>query len=230
MRDINRMENEDRAFLNYRQFIERHYDGLPGALTALTGWLTGHEGLAGRLIQKNGFDVRGCKMILDAGCGNGRYSKFLLKEADADAKITAFDLSQQMLRRAKQRLQSDRVSHVAADLTRLPYPDAAFDAVVCGWVLEHLPDPRPGLASLARVLQPGGKMLLLVTEDTFNGRWCARLWHCRTHRRPELRAVCRECGLAWVRELWFSRLHAALGLGGIIVELKRDVTLASGAA
>jgi SAM-dependent methyltransferase len=213
---------EERGFLNYRRFIERHYDGLPGALTAVTGWLTGHEGLAGRLIRQQGFDVRGAKHILDAGCGNGRYSKFLLREADADAKITAFDLSQQMLRRARERLKSERVTHVSADLTRLPYPDQTFDAVVCGWVLEHLPDPRPGLSALARVLKPGGKMLLLVTEDTFTGRWCARLWHCRTHRRAELKEVCRDCGLSWQRELWFSGMHRWLGLGGIIVDLKRD--------
>src|SRR5262249_6494397 len=100
---------DQRSFLSYRGFIQRHYDGLAGALTAVTGWLTGHEGLAGRLINRTGFDVRGCKQILDAGCGNGRYSKFLLKEADADAVLTAFDLSQQMLRRARQRLQSERV-------------------------------------------------------------------------------------------------------------------------
>src|SRR5262249_60254242 len=119
------------------------------------------------------------------------------------------------------RLQSERVTHAAADLTRLPYADATFDALVCGWVLEHLPDPRPGLLSLARVLKPGGKMLLMVTEDTFTGRWCARLWHCRTHRPAELRQVCQECGLVWVRELWFSRWHGKMGLGGIIVELQR---------
>src|SRR5262245_21197655 len=76
-----------------RRFIQEHYDGLPGALTAVTGLVTGHEALAGRLIQPQGFDVRGCKRILDAACGNGRYSRFLLRQADPDALITAFDLS-----------------------------------------------------------------------------------------------------------------------------------------
>jgi ubiquinone/menaquinone biosynthesis C-methylase UbiE len=212
-------EPRRRSFLDYRRFIKDHYDGIPGKLTAVTGILTGHEALAGRLIREGAFDVRGCKRILDAGCGNGRYSKFLLREADPDAQLTAFDLSPGMLRRAKNRLPGHRVSHALADLTRLPYADTTFDAIVCGWVLEHLPDPRPGLRELGRVLRPGGKLLLMATEDTLTGAMCSRLWHCRTYNRVDLRRICAECGLQWHKEHWFSRLHARLGLGGILVEL-----------
>src|SRR5437588_201388 len=104
-----------RSFLDYRRFIQRHYDGLPGALTSVTGLLTGHEALAGLLIRPEAFDVRGCRHILDAGCGNGRYSSFLLKHADADARITAFDLSPKMLHRARQRLASERITFAIAD-------------------------------------------------------------------------------------------------------------------
>jgi ubiquinone/menaquinone biosynthesis C-methylase UbiE len=210
------------SFLDYRRFIQRHYDGLAGKFTAFTGLVTGHETLAGRLIRPSAFDVRGCKHILDAGCGNGRYSKFLLRQADPDAFITAFDISQQMLQRARRRLKNDRVSHVSADLTRLPYADSLFDAVVCGWVLEHLPDPRTGLLELARVMRPGGKLLLMVTEDTFTGWMCSRMWHCRTHNRAELERICRACGFHWEKSFWFSRLHALLLLGGIIVECRHQ--------
>jgi SAM-dependent methyltransferase len=212
---------QQRSFLDYRRFVEHHYDGMAGQMTRWTGWLTGHETLAGRLIRPAAFDVRGCKHILDAGCGNGRYTRFLLQHADPDAVLTGFDISQNMLHRAQQRVNSPRVTLVSADLTRLPYPDAFFDAAVCGWVLEHLPDPRPGLRELARVLRPGGKLLLLVTEDTFTGAMCSRMWHCRTHNRAELERVCKECGLVWLKPLWFSRLHALLHLGGIIVEMQR---------
>jgi SAM-dependent methyltransferase len=214
-------EPRRRPFGAYRNFIQNHYDGLPGALTSVTGLLTGHEALAGRLIRPGAFDVRGCKRILDAACGNGRYSRFLLRHADPDAVLTSFDLSPRMLHRARARLKSERVSQAVADLTRLPYADASFDAIVCGWVLEHLPDPRPGLKELARVLQPGGKLLLLSTEDTLTGAMCSRLWHCRTYNREHLRQVCAECGLRWEREMWFSGMHRVLKLGGIIVELRR---------
>jgi ubiquinone/menaquinone biosynthesis C-methylase UbiE len=211
-----------KPFKEYRSSIRKHYDGVAGALTAVTGFLTGHEALAGRLIRPGAFDVRGCKRILDAGCGNGRYSRFLLRHADPDAVLTSFDLSLGMLQRARARLRSPRVTHAVADLTRLPYGDGTFDAVVCGWVLEHLPDPTPGLRELARVMRPGGKLLLLCTEDTLTGAMCSRLWHCRTYNRAQLRERCGACGLRWQRELWFSWVHRWLKLGGIIVELQKD--------
>jgi SAM-dependent methyltransferase len=218
---IESKDPQQRSFTDYRRYIQNHYDGLPGKLTAVTGLLTGHEALAGHLLSPGGFDVRGCKRILDAGCGNGRYSRFLLREADPDAILTGFDYSQQMLYRARQRLQSERVQLAAADLTRLPYADASFDAIVCGWVIEHLPDPRPGLRELARVLRPGGKLLLLATEDTLLGAMCSRLWHCRTYNRQKLRTECAACGLEWQRDRWFSRMHEHLRLGGIIMELRK---------
>jgi ubiquinone/menaquinone biosynthesis C-methylase UbiE len=208
--------------LDYRRFIENHYDGLAGKLTRFTGLVTGHEALAGRLIRPSAFDVRGCKHILDAACGNGRYTRVLLRHADADAQITGFDLSQRMLKRARRRVPSPRVTLVSADLTRLPYPDAYFDAVVCGWVLEHLPDPRPGLKELARVMRSGAKLLLLVTEDTLTGSMCSRMWHCRTYNRTELLRACQQCGFRWERPLWFTRFHRILKLGGIIAELVRE--------
>ncbi len=209
-------------FEKYRSDIKDHYDGFAGALTKVTGFLTGHEALAGRLIRPKAFDVRGCKSILDAACGNGRYSKFLLRHADEDASLTCFDLSPQMIVRARARLKSDRVTYAVADMTKLPYKDNAFDAAVCGWALEHLPDPREGLREFARVIQPEGKFLLLCTEDTFTGAMCSRLWHCRTYNRQELRKLCEEAGFRWERELWFSRVHKWLKLGGIIVELRRE--------
>src|SRR5882757_7140626 len=191
----------------YKRFIQGHYDGIAGKLTGITGLITGHEALAGHVFKPNAFDLRGCKRILDAGCGNGRYSKFILKQADADALITGFDLSQRMLKRARRRIPNPRVSLSSADLTRLPYPDAFFDALVCGWVLEHLPDPRPGLKELARVLAPGGKFLLMTTEDTLTGSMCSRMWHCRTYAREELARNCEESGLRWKRDFYFSKVH-----------------------
>jgi ubiquinone/menaquinone biosynthesis C-methylase UbiE len=189
-------------FNEYRSFVQHHYDGIAGKLTSLSGLFTGHSILAGQVLRPEAFDLRGCKRILDAGCGNGRHCKYILRRSDSDAAIHAFDLAQRMLKRSRRRLKSSRVNYVAADLTRLPYPSDYFDAIVCGWVLEHLPDPLPGLKELTRILQPGGKLLLMTTEDTFAGSMSSSLWHCRTYNRHELRRCCAECGLVWHRPLY----------------------------
>ena len=204
----------------YRQLVRSKYDGLAGSLTKVTGLVSGHEALANRVISPNAFDVRACHSVLDAGCGNGRYSVAVRRQAP-DARITGFDLSLNMLARARNRLGTSNVGFASADVTHLPFADGAFDCAVCGWVLEHLPDPRPALREFHRVLQPGGKFLLMCTETTITGAMCSRLWHCRTYRRTELRAACEECGFVWAREHWFSKLHRMLHLGGIIVELRR---------
>ena|ERR1043165_9953998 len=210
-----------KPYSEYRNFIRNHYDGLAGKLTVVSGFLTGHELLAGRILKPSAFDVSGCKRILDAGCGNGRHCKVILRRVGPDAQIHAFDISQRMLGRANHRLKSDRINYVAADLTRLPYADVFFDAIVCGWVLEHLPDPHPGLHELARILCPGGKLLLMTTEDTLAGAMTSSLWHCRTYNRRELQKAAETCGLVWHRQLYFSLLHRIFRLGGIIVELHR---------
>jgi ubiquinone/menaquinone biosynthesis C-methylase UbiE len=220
---IESKKHRKQSFPEYRSFIQHHYDGLAGKLTSVSGIFTGHSILAGQVLRPEAFDLRGCKRILDAGCGNGRHCKHILRRGDSDASIHAFDLSQRMLKRSRRRLKSSRINYLAADLTRLPYADEFFDAIVCGWVLEHLPDPRPGLQELTRILQPGGKLLLMTTEDTFAGSMSSSLWHCRTYNRFELRRHCEECGLIWHRPLYFSKLHRIFKLGGIIVELHKPI-------
>ena len=101
---------------------------------------------------------------------------------------------------------------------KMPFADDSFDCVTCGWVLEHLPDPKPGLADVARVLKPGGSALILATEDTLTGAVVSRTWKCRTYNRKELEAACDEVGLPWNRQLWFTRFHRFFKMGGILVE------------
>lgn len=206
-------------YQRYKKEVRSVYDGPKGAMLAWASRLSGHLALGERLLKHRKFDLAGRQRILDVGSGAGQILKHLLKYADRDARLTGFDLSHEMLKRARRRIESNRPDLVTADLTMLPFQDAAFDCVTCGYVLEHLPDPRPGLTELARVLEPGGRMLLIATEDNFGGAWTSRFWLCRTYNRAELRQTCEEIGLAWHRELWFSRLHEAIRAGGICVEL-----------
>jgi ubiquinone/menaquinone biosynthesis C-methylase UbiE len=209
------------SYEEYRDAVREKYDGPQGALLSTASFLSGHLAMGDRLFRKRRFDLRGCKRILDVGSGAGQIAKHLLRYADTDASLTCFDLSPEMLRRARSRLKSGVPRHVVADVTRLPFADGSFDTVTCGYVLEHLPDPRPGLRELSRVLVPGGRMLLFATEDNMSGALTSRLWLCRTFNRRELRVMCEEAELGWTRELWFSRMHEVLRAGGICVEMTR---------
>jgi ubiquinone/menaquinone biosynthesis C-methylase UbiE len=205
----------------YRQKVKDVYGGPQGALLATASHLSMHVPLGRRLFRTRKFDLRGMKSILDVGSGAGQIAGHLLDFADPDARITCIDISQPMLRRARQRLKSDRPVFVVADLTALPFADHSFDGITCGYVLEHVPDPASGLRELARVLRTGGRMLLLTTEDNFSGAWTSRFWYCRTYNRRELMELCESLRLRWKKELWFTPIHRAIRAGGICVEIEK---------
>ncbi|NUQ61776.1 MAG: class I SAM-dependent methyltransferase [Pirellulales bacterium] len=210
------------SYEQYREKVRDVYDGPQGAILAACSMLSLHTALGDRLFKERKFDLRGSRQILDVGSGAGQIARHLLRYAERGAGITCFDLSHEMLRRARQRLKSDRPRFVVADLTRLPFADATFDCVTCGYVLEHVPDPRLGLSELSRVMMPGARMLLLTTEDSFSGAWTSRLWCCRTYNRQELLRTCEELGLEWKKELWFTRMHKVFRAGGICVEIVKQ--------
>jgi len=210
------------SFEEYRDKVRDVYDGPQGAMLAACSMISLHTTLGERLLRKRKFDLRGCRHVLDVGSGAGQIAKHLLKYADPQAELTCFDLSHEMLRRARNRLKTKRPQFVVADLSRLPFADRSFDCVTCGYVLEHLPDAQLGLAELSRVMMSGARMLLLATEDNLSGAMTSRMWCCRTYNRRELARICREVDLRWNQELWFTRMHRALRAGGICVELVKE--------
>lgn len=92
-------------------------------------------------------------VVLDAGCGTGRISRYL---ADRGCAVRGVDLSGGMLRMA-QRDHPD-IATTVGSITDLPYDDLSFDALVYWYSIIHLPDealPRV-FSEAARVLRPGG--------------------------------------------------------------------------
>ncbi|MDA7978155.1 MAG: class I SAM-dependent methyltransferase [Pirellulales bacterium] len=205
----------------YRDAVRDVYDGKQGAFLLACSMLSLHAPLGERIFSTRRFDLSRRKRILDVGSGAGQIAKHLTRHADANASITCFDISPGMVRRAVRRIKSNRPNYLVADLTQLPFADNTFDCVTCGYVLEHLPDPEVGLRELHRVMQPGGSMLLLTTEDNFGGAWTSRLWRCRTYNRREIRDLCKSLGFEWAQEIWFTRVHKIFRAGGICVELRK---------
>lgn len=97
--------------------------------------------------------------ILEVAIGTGRN----LPHYPADATITGIELSPAMLAIAKQRaadLGRDVDLHTG-DAQALPFPDEAFDTVLCALSLCTIPDPAAAIGEMKRVLVPGGRLLLV---------------------------------------------------------------------
>lgn len=209
--------------LQYRNSVRKLYDGPAGAALALASFVSLHEPLIGRLLRNGNFRLNERKSFLDVGSGAGQIMGHLLRMSAPDARLVSFDLSHPMLKRAEQRLKSDRPISVAGDLMRLPFADESFDFITCGWVIEHLPDPVPGLKEISRVLRPGGSVLILATENSLPGTVVSHTWKCRTYSRAELQAAFEAAGLPWGRQFWFTPVHRLLRIGGILVEATKPL-------
>jgi ubiquinone/menaquinone biosynthesis C-methylase UbiE len=95
--------------------------------------------------------------LIEVGAGFGR----LGDEYGGYREVTLFDPSESLLQAAAERLGVDpRFRFVAGDAHRLPFDDATFDAVVCVRVVHNLADPGRAFGEFARVLRPGGSLVL----------------------------------------------------------------------
>ena len=99
--------------------------------------------------------------ILEIGVGTG----LSFDDYDASTEITGIDLSEPMIARARLRAASGRYPHVKGlavmDAHNLEYPDASFDCVVGQFVITLVADPERVLSECARVVRPGGQIILV---------------------------------------------------------------------
>lgn len=110
--------------------------------------------------------------IVDVGCGPGLLAEDLAAAVGAAGDVLAVDVSQSMVAMASRRCAAlGQVRTAQAHANALPAPEGAFDAVVCTQVLEYVPDAAGALREFARVLRPGGRLLLMDTD------WESCVWH-----------------------------------------------------
>ena len=103
----------------------------------------------------------GIGRVLDVGTGTGRMLEVLASRVEAGLGV---DASRAMLALARARLARPGLGHCAvrqADMYRLPLPDRAYDLVLLHMVLHHAEDPAAALAEAARVLAPGGRLVVV---------------------------------------------------------------------
>jgi demethylmenaquinone methyltransferase / 2-methoxy-6-polyprenyl-1,4-benzoquinol methylase len=127
---------------------------------------------------------------LDVCCGTGDLALELAVRVGPTGEVVGCDFSVPMLEIARRKADRTRATWVRfdwADALALPYEDATFDAVTVGFGVRNLADLDRGLGELARVLRPGGRLVILeITQP----------------RRPPL---------SWFYSLWFDRAVPLLG-------------------
>jgi ubiquinone/menaquinone biosynthesis C-methylase UbiE len=145
--------------------------------------------------------------VIDVGTGPGRIP-IALCQADPEIRVFGVDLAEEMLSRARANVAeaglSRRVRFANADAKALSQPDASFEAVISNTIIHHIPDPELAIAEMARIVAPGGT---IVVRDLYRPDDLATLNHL----------VSTYAGDASVaaRALFEASLHAALTLDEI---------------
>jgi demethylmenaquinone methyltransferase/2-methoxy-6-polyprenyl-1,4-benzoquinol methylase len=112
-------------------------------------------------------DVQEGQHVLDVACGTGRGTVGLAQAVGPVGRVDALDLSESMLEQARIKMEkrglSDRVHFRQGNARELPYPEAAFDVLYNGYMFDLIPLDgfSPILREFARVLKPGGKLVLV---------------------------------------------------------------------
>jgi ubiquinone/menaquinone biosynthesis C-methylase UbiE len=161
-----------------------------------------------------GHDLHG-QDWLDAGCGSGTLARYLV---ESGARVLGVDAAEEMITLARELSSQDvatpqlRFEHIAT-IARLPLPDQSLDGILCSSVLEYVPDPAACLAEFARVLRPGGLLVVSVANRNslvrkaqlathrlgrvLRQRWCAFLDYSHNqYATTDFRLLLKKHGFA----------------------------------
>jgi ubiquinone/menaquinone biosynthesis C-methylase UbiE len=144
----------------------------------------------------------GPRRVVEVGCGRGEASERIARELGAE--VVAIDQSKRMVELARTRGVDARVG----DVQDLTFDDGSFDCALAAWMLYHVSDLDRGLAELARVLRPGGR-LVAVTNAARN---LPELWDALGVGDVGLRAFSAETGAEALRR-HFLRVERRVARG-----------------
>ena len=176
--------------------------------------------------------------ILDVGCGSGRHLAAALNIDQAE--IVGLDPNVEDLIQARQRLdlhrrlgvwgRNVRCNLASGCLGRLPFPSNTFDLIICSEVLEHLADIPGAIRELARILTPGGQLIISVPR-----RWPETIcWllseeyrntpggHQRIFKAGHLCQMVCDQGFSHTHTHWAHSLHAPFWWLKCLVGVKWD--------
>ncbi|MCK0196650.1 class I SAM-dependent methyltransferase [Ancylobacter sp. 6x-1] len=172
--------------------------------------------------------------ILEFGVGTG----IALPHYRRTNRVVGVDISEPMLQKARERVEKERLDHVEGlclmDGAQMGFADASFDIAIAQFVITVVPQPEETLDELARVLRPGGEIILVNHLGAEDGvRASFERWFARRARklgwRPEFQlARLRDWALKNGTVEMVTPRNVALGMYTMVRFRKLDVTCAAG--
>jgi phosphatidylethanolamine/phosphatidyl-N-methylethanolamine N-methyltransferase len=192
-----------------REMVERAYDRWAPIYDLVFGGVFG-KGRRAAIVATNSIGGR----VLEVGVGTG----ISLPQYAPNVRIVGTDISEAMLRKAKRRVVDLGLKNIEGlavmDAEKLEFPDGSFDVVMAQYVVTAVPNPEAALHEFARVLRPGGEMILLSRVSADAG--------VRRHIEQWLQPVVRRLG--WRTEFAWSRYTEwAAGVPGMDLVERRPV-------
>jgi ubiquinone/menaquinone biosynthesis C-methylase UbiE len=144
-----------------------------------------HHAISNRTAALAAATVAAPQRVLDVGCGTGYLIRVLAGHYPRAQELAGIDAASNMIQAAKSINDDERLTFVTGVAEQLPYADASMDLVVSSTSFDHWSDQGAGLAECARVLRPGGYLVLV---DQFS-QWLiptlavSRRGKARTRRR-----------------------------------------------
>jgi SAM-dependent methyltransferase len=145
--------------LDDQEFVRGQYRSPERLETRISVWQPGPDGRTPQDVGLSLLAAAAPARLLEVGCGTGALAARCGDELGCE--VTALDASAEMVRATCAR----GIHAITGDVQQLPFPDGAFDCAVAAWMLYHVPDLDRGVAELARVLRPGGRLVAIT-----NGR------------------------------------------------------------
>jgi demethylmenaquinone methyltransferase/2-methoxy-6-polyprenyl-1,4-benzoquinol methylase len=147
--------------------------------------INGYRDSVAKYLASLKLDLNENSCVLDAGCGTGLVTLALYKAGYRPQKTCALDLSFNSLTIAREQFEKDKnvvsehVEEVQGNLLALPFADESYDAILTCGALEYVP-LEDGLKEMARVLKPGGKLILIPIRPSIIGTFLEFLYSFKT--------------------------------------------------
>lgn len=148
--------------------------------------------------------------VLDVGCGTGALSQAALDHGARS--LAGIDLAPAHVEDARWRLGPRGARFEVASAQDLPFPDASFDAVVSGLVLNFVPDPAAMAREMRRVARPGGVVALYVWDYAGKMEMMRHFWDAAVALDPAATAASESSRFAICEPRTLERLFGAAGL------------------